>query len=137
MAFPNDVLATKATCSSPVGLPGSIYSREHKKIALLVPETPMGPSASHLSQLWDTAQREGLAWERLCLSEEEQDFLGCSEMLLGTQHSVLKIKPGCFSHATCLFCFTNHPRQSTGGEEASNAKAVLRPAQCLLTLLCG
>lgn len=58
MALPNRVLATKATCSSPVDLPGSKYSREHKKIALLVPESPTGPSASHFSQLWDTAQRE-------------------------------------------------------------------------------
>lgn len=72
MAFPNDVLATKATCSSPVGLPDSIYSREHKKIALLVPETPTGPSASHFS----LSEREGLAWGRLCFSEEEQDFFG-------------------------------------------------------------
>lgn len=94
MAFPNDVLATKATCSSPGGLPGSIYSREHKKIALLVPKTPTGPSVSHFSQLWDTAQRKGLAWESLCLSEEEQDFLGYSGMQLGTQHAVLKIQPG-------------------------------------------
>lgn len=96
----------------------------------------MGPSASHLSQLWDTAQREGLAWERLCLSEEEQDFLGCSEMLLGTQHSVLT-NLAAFPMPHVFSALQTIPDRALEGEEASNAKAVLRPAQCLLTLLCG
>lgn len=115
-------LATKATCSSPVDLSDSVYSGEHKKIALLVPTTPTGPSASHFSQLWDTAQREGLAGEGLCIPEEEQDFLGCSGMLLGIQHSVLKM-PYAFPALQTI--------PDRDGQEASNPKAFLSPAQCL------